>query len=523
MIWYSWIMKKLLGALIILSLFSTNSFSEVLNFSCKNSPDNGTHEFINISLDTKTKSVQIHYKWNEDYYNKYSGTRISSSTPMEKKYSALVKSFNNSYVVYASSSGKVISTFYYGGNLSIENSIRNGVSHRCIKVKTVEIAKKPNNEDLGNKKQVLEGIDKLSINYDYHFFAHSTSGEQFWGSTINRSQFLQLGYAKSTRGYECSLKSFQANSQAPYKGTWNLECPNFKADGSWTQESLSSNGIGKGFSDNGNVVSAYFSKNRQAIWGIANKFFEGQGSDIKIVEKPKKEKPKPKLDDDKIVPAGSGSGFFVLKDGTVITNYHVIESCEVNKVSYKGTQYNAKVLSVDKVNDIAILKTDIAPEKVFSVSNDDVSLLEDVVVAGYPLGKQISAAIKTHKGVVTALAGAGDNYSFFQTDAAINQGNSGGPIINQKGNVVGIAVATWVEEGVQGVHFGIKSSTLKTFASANGLSFIPPNNRDFSNKELGKLITEGTVYVECHMTLAKIKKMIAEMENKKAFFSEHKK
>ena len=245
--------------------------------------------------------------------------------------------------------------------------------------------------------------------------------------------------------------------------------------------------------------------------------------ETKIAEKPKKKKkPKPSPDDDKIVPAGSGSGFFVLKDGTVITNYHVIEGCELNKVSYKGSQSEAKVLSIDKVNDIAILKTNINPENAFTVSNEDVSLLEDVVVAGYPLGKQISSAIKTHKGVVTALAGAGDNYSYFQTDAAINQGNSGGPIINQKGNVVGIAVQTWVEEGVQGVHFGIKSSTLKTFASANGLKFLAPNNRDLSNKELGKLITESTVYVECHMTIAKIKKMLAESENKKAFFKEHK-
>ena len=121
---------------------------------------------------------------------------------------------------------------------------------------------------------------------------------------------------------------------------------------------------------------------------------------------------------------------------------------------------------------------------------------------------------------MTALAGAGDNYSNFQTDAPINQGNSGGPILDQKGNVVGIAVATWVEEGVQGVHFGIKSSTLKTFASANGLKFLPANNRDLSNKDLGKLIMQSTVYVECHMTVAKIKKMIAEAENKKAFFKE---
>ena len=252
---------------------------------------------------------------------------------------------------------------------------------------------------------------------------------------------------------------------------------------------------------------------------------------IKVVQKPKKEAPKPKkeapqpkkkkkLKDDEIVPAGSGSGFFVSKDGHAITNYHVIEGCDINKLSFKGSQTEVKVLAVDKVNDIAILKSNAKPDVIFPVSNEDVSLLEDVIVAGFPLGKQISSAIKTHKGVVTALAGAGDNYSFFQTDAAINQGNSGGPIINQKGNVVGIAVATWIEEGVQGVHFGIKSSTLKTFASANGLSFASPNFREQSNKALGELITKGTVYVECHMTIAKIKKMIAQAENRKAFFKE---
>ncbi len=239
-------------------------------------------------------------------------------------------------------------------------------------------------------------------------------------------------------------------------------------------------------------------------------------------ETPKKKESKPSPDDNKIVPAGSGSGFFVSKDGHAITNYHVIEGCDISKLSFKGSQTQVKVLAVDKVNDIAILKSNAKPDVIFPVSNEDVSLLEDVIVAGFPLGKQISSAIKTHKGVVTALAGAGDNYSFFQTDATINQGNSGGPIINQKGNVVGIAVATWVEEGVQGVHFGIKSSTLKTFASANGLSFASPNFRDQSNKALGELITKGTVYVECHMTVAKIKKMIAEAENRKAFFKEHK-
>ena len=240
-----------------------------------------------------------------------------------------------------------------------------------------------------------------------------------------------------------------------------------------------------------------------------------------IAEKPKKKKPIESPDDDKIVPAASGSGFFVSNSGDIITNHHVIDQCKTVKVIFKGSAVEAKTIAMDKVNDIAILKANIKPDKIYPVSNEDVSLLEDVIVAGFPLGKKVSSSIKTHKGVVTSLAGAGDNYSNFQTDATINQGNSGGPIMNQKGNIIGIAVATWVEEGVQGVHFGIKSSTLKTFASANGLKFLPQNNRDLSNKQLGELITNGTVYLECHMTIAKIKKMIAEANNRKAFFSEY--
>jgi len=234
------------------------------------------------------------------------------------------------------------------------------------------------------------------------------------------------------------------------------------------------------------------------------------------------EKPKQLPEDNKVVPAGSGSGFFVSSDGHIITNHHVINGCNTTKVSFKGNQIEAQILAVDKMNDIAILKTNIKPNSIFPISNEDVSLLEDVVVAGYPLGKQVSSAIKTHKGVVTALAGAGDNYSNFQTDASINAGNSGGPIMNQKGNIVGIAVATWVQDGVQGVHFGIKSSTLKTFANSNSLKFSQANNRELSNKDLGKLITEATVYLECHMTVANIKKMMAAANNRKAFFSEFK-
>ena len=263
------------------------------------------------------------------------------------------------------------------------------------------------------------------------------------------------------------------------------------------------------------LVFTNFSKSQYDQWTQKKK---------KVTAKPKKKEPKQIPEDEKIVAAASGTGFFVSKSGHIISNHHVIEGCDATKLTFKGKEVVADVLAVDKMNDLAILKANLIPNQVYSVATEDAALLEDIIIAGYPLGKKVSAAIKTSKGSVTALAGYGDNYSEFQTDAALNQGNSGGPIMNQKGNVIGVAVANYGKKaGVESFNFGIKSSTLKTFASANGLTFLPPNNRDLSNKDLGKLITDGTVYLECFMTVAKIKRMIAEeANNRKAFFSEFK-
>ena len=228
------------------------------------------------------------------------------------------------------------------------------------------------------------------------------------------------------------------------------------------------------------------------------------------------------LDENKIVAASSGTGFFVSGNGHIITNDHVIKECSNIKVSYKGNIINANVLASDQINDLAILKSNIKPKEVYSISNEDVVLLEEVIIAGYPLGKRVSSAIKATSGSVTALAGFKDNYSNFQTDAALNQGNSGGPIINKKGNVVGVAVANFGKKaGVESFNFGIKSSVLKTFANANELEFAEANFREMSKKDLGQLITNGTVYLECWMTVAKIKKIIASKDNRKAFFSEY--
>ena len=225
----------------------------------------------------------------------------------------------------------------------------------------------------------------------------------------------------------------------------------------------------------------------------------------------------------KVYAAASGSGFFVSEVGHIITNFHVIEGCDKVKVSFKGDDIDAKTLAIDKINDLAILKSSIQPAQVYSVAKEDASLLENIIIAGFPLGKHVSSSIKTSKGSITSLSGYGDNFSEFQTDAALNQGNSGGPILNQKGNIVGVAVAVFgKEEGIESFNFGIKSSTLRTFAKSNGLNFQTPNVKDLSNKDLGKLIINATVYLECYMTEAKIQTLIAEENSKKAFFSKYK-
>ena len=224
----------------------------------------------------------------------------------------------------------------------------------------------------------------------------------------------------------------------------------------------------------------------------------------------------------RLIPAASGTGFFVSKKGDVITNHHVINGCDAIKISNDGKLKKADVKAIDRVNDLAYLKTNIKPKDYFTVVDDDADLLTDVIVAGYPLGKRVSSAIKTTKGSITALAGYGDNFSEFQTDAALNQGNSGGPIINEDGSVVGVAVSVYGKKaGVESFNFGIKASTLRAFAKSNQLNLSSPSLFGGTSKsKLGKLILDSTIYIECHMTEAKINKLIKDKKNKKALFSE---
>ena len=235
-------------------------------------------------------------------------------------------------------------------------------------------------------------------------------------------------------------------------------------------------------------------------------------------ERKKEEKKKKKTEPKKIQPGevfsvASGTGFFINRSGHILSNNHVVDSCTTVKVHYKGNAKAVKILAIDRANDLSLMKSDVNPDDVFAISKEDAELMEEIWVAGYPFGKVVSSSVKINKGNINALTGIGDNYSNFQTDAPMQPGNSGGPIINQKGNVVGVAVAKLdyikiIEDfGAipEGTNFGIKSSTVQQFIKANNVNSASTNLMDMSNKDLGKKIQKATVYLDCWMTAQQIR------------------
>ena len=160
--------------------------------------------------------------------------------------------------------------------------------------------------------------------------------------------------------------------------------------------------------------------------------------------------------------AASGSGFFITKDGYILTNYHVIEGASTVKVTaYDGTTYDAAVIGGDEDYDIAVIKvegTNFQP--VVIGKSGSVQIGETVAAVGNPLGE---LTFSLTVGYVSALdrevtLSSGTTMDLIQTDAAINSGNSGGALFNSYGEVIGIVSAkysSYSNTTVEGIGFAI--------------------------------------------------------------------
>ena len=201
----------------------------------------------------------------------------------------------------------------------------------------------------------------------------------------------------------------------------------------------------------------------------------------------------------------SGSGFFINANGYMITNNHVLSKSKNAKIIISGKEYESKIIATDQVNDLTVIKVKIEKNNFFSFADKDPQRLDRIIAVGFGFGKNFSGDVKVTSGVVSALSGFSNNSSHIQIDAAIQSGNSGGPVINDNGCVVGIAVAKLDAMKIynisgsipENVNYAIKISTLKKFLKLHNIDYnIKSETEIISKKETNKLIDTTVAYIK---------------------------
>jgi S1-C subfamily serine protease len=205
--------------------------------------------------------------------------------------------------------------------------------------------------------------------------------------------------------------------------------------------------------------------------------------------------------------SSSGTGFFVSTNGTVITNAHVVEDCVAIRVrTSQGATAAAKVLARDVRNDLALLDTGLVVSGV-AAFRTNVRLGEAVEAFGYPLTDVLSKSGNFTLGNVSAMVGIGEDSRYFQISAPVQPGNSGGPLLDQNGNLVGVVSAKLNALKLmlatngdipQNVNFAIKSSIVTNFLDTNSASYAQgASTQPMQPAELADQAKAMSIFIEC--------------------------
>lgn len=200
----------------------------------------------------------------------------------------------------------------------------------------------------------------------------------------------------------------------------------------------------------------------------------------------------------------TGTGF-ALNNNYIVTNYHVVENAQ--NISIQGingdfsVKYLAKVIATDRVNDLAILSTiykNPSNNVPYSVKTSMSEVGEEIFVLGYPLTSTMGEEIKLTTGVISSKTGFQGDVSIYQISAPVQPGNSGGPLFDKKGNVIGIVSAK--HKGAENVSYAVKTSYLKNLIESASLTNILPSNNSIANMPLSskvKVLNNFVYYITC--------------------------
>jgi S1-C subfamily serine protease len=199
--------------------------------------------------------------------------------------------------------------------------------------------------------------------------------------------------------------------------------------------------------------------------------------------------------------SASGSGFFIGNEGYFVTNNHVVEGASKVFVFFGGKKLKAELVKVSKVADLALLKVESAIQGI-AISNDEAEPGQDVFAIGFPQPAIQGLEVKVTKGVISSNKGFNDDDTRFQIDAAVQLGNSGGPLCNESGLLVGVVVSGLDQIAIanatgtipQNVNYAIKASEVSALLRAKSIKLDESGNEE---KESG---SSSSIKTACSVT-----------------------
>lgn len=211
--------------------------------------------------------------------------------------------------------------------------------------------------------------------------------------------------------------------------------------------------------------------------------------------------------DGKPIKYSTGTAFAVSNSGHALTNHHVVEGC--TEVRIAGLEGVAKLITSDSVNDLALLQLPGRTDDIAYLNADPGKLRqgEEIIVFGYPLNSLLSAGGNLTPGIISALTGVDNNTNQIQITAPIQSGSSGSPVMDKKGNVVGVVSARLDMKAVrltgsipQNVNFAVNGQTVKAFLDANKVPYKTGGgffSREKNNADIAEEARKSTMLVEC--------------------------
>nr|WP_232365631.1 trypsin-like peptidase domain-containing protein [Ciceribacter naphthalenivorans] len=206
-------------------------------------------------------------------------------------------------------------------------------------------------------------------------------------------------------------------------------------------------------------------------------------------------------------PRSSGTGFAITADGWLMTNAHVVDGCDRVEVKGRGVATDPRI---DATNDLALIKVNAdTPMVPLTFRRAPIRLGEDIVAIGYPLADLLADSVKITTGNVNALAGLRNDTRYIQISTPIQPGNSGGPVVDRDGFLLGITSATFSKQAAdqigitaQNVNFAIRGSVADLFMQSQNLASQSGDRQDgqstLSTADLADKVTPSVHQVLCY-------------------------